>query len=111
MSHSHGGPTADVSVRIAWADDAASIAGVQVRAWPALYAGVLPAELLPTNVDDVAAQWRQALVKPADARHRVLVALERNRVVGFSTYGEQFNGMHVNQTMTGVAIFAPEEDD
>ena len=37
--------------------------------------------------------------------------LSRNRVVGFSTYGEQFNGMHVNQTMTGVAIFAPEEDD
>jgi GNAT superfamily N-acetyltransferase len=88
MSHSHagpgGGPTADVSVRIAWADDAASIAGVQVRAWPALYAGLLPAELIPTDVDGVAAQWRQALVKPADARHRVLVALERNRVVGFA---------------------------
>ncbi len=27
-----------------------------------------------------------------------------NRVFGFSTYGEQFNGMHVNQTFTGVAI-------
>ena len=25
-------------------------------------------------------------------------------VVGFNTYGEQFNGMHINQTMTGVAI-------
>lgn len=25
-------------------------------------------------------------------------------VVGFSTYGEQFNGLHVNQTLTGVAI-------
>ena len=24
--------------------------------------------------------------------------------VGFSTYGEQFNGIHVNQTLTGVAI-------
>ena len=34
--------------------------------------------------------------------------LARNRVVGFSTYGEQINGMHVNQTMTGIAIFAPE---
>lgn len=30
-----------------------------------------------------------------------------NRVVGFSTYGEQLNAMHVNQTMTGVAIYAP----
>jgi hypothetical protein len=25
-------------------------------------------------------------------------------VVGFSTYGEQYNGIHVNQTFTGVAI-------
>jgi hypothetical protein len=29
-------------------------------------------------------------------------------VVGFSTYGEQLNAMHVNQTMTGVAIFPPK---
>lgn len=27
-----------------------------------------------------------------------------NQVIGFSTYGEQFNAMHVNQTLTGVAI-------
>jgi hypothetical protein len=26
-------PTADVSVRVAWADDAEAIAAVQVRAW------------------------------------------------------------------------------
>lgn len=31
-------------------------------------------------------------------------------VVGFSTYGEQFNSMHVNQTLTGVAFYPPEED-
>lgn len=29
---------------------------------------------------------------------------ERARCVGFSTYGEQFRGIHVNQTLTGVAI-------
>lgn len=85
MTHSHaGGPTADVSVRIAWADDAEAIAAVQVRAWPDLYAGVLPAEALPSDVDAVSAQWRQVLARPADARNRVLVALERNRVVGFA---------------------------
>ena len=27
-----------------------------------------------------------------------------NHVVGFNTYGEQYNAMHVNQTFTGVAI-------
>ena len=30
-----------------------------------------------------------------------------HRVTGFSTYGEQWNSMHVNQTMTGVAIYPP----
>lgn len=30
--------------------------------------------------------------------------LVANNVVGFNTYGEQFNAMHVNQTFTGVAL-------
>jgi len=33
-----------------------------------------------------------------------------NRAVGFSTYGEQINSMHVNQTLTGVAIYPPVGD-
>jgi hypothetical protein len=28
----------------------------------------------------------------------------RNNVIGFATYGEQFNSMHVNQTFTGIAL-------
>lgn len=34
--------------------------------------------------------------------------LRAHRVTGFATYGEQVNAMHVNQTMTGVAIYPPE---
>lgn len=34
--------------------------------------------------------------------------LRAHGVVGFSTYGEQVNSMHVNQTMTGVAIYPPD---
>ncbi len=30
--------------------------------------------------------------------------LEKFEFVGFSTYGEQFNGIHVNQTLTGLAL-------
>ena len=30
--------------------------------------------------------------------------LQRNNVVGFSTYGEQYGGLHINQTFTGIAI-------
>ena len=32
--------------------------------------------------------------------------LARSRVVGFSTYGEQYRGMHINQTFTGIAFGA-----
>ena len=31
-----------------------------------------------------------------------------NNVVGFATYGEQYNAMHVNQTFTGIAIGSVE---
>lgn len=38
-------------------------------------------------------------------RHEATSAfLRAHRVIGFNTYGEQFNGMHLNQTFTGVAI-------
>lgn len=36
--------------------------------------------------------------------------LRRHHVIGFSTYGEQLNAMHVNHTMTGVALYLPDED-
>jgi hypothetical protein len=41
------------------------------------------------------------------ATHAISALLRRHRVTGFSTYGEQRNGMHVNQTMTGVALYPP----
>jgi hypothetical protein len=37
--------------------------------------------------------------------------MAQHRVVGFSTYGEQFHSVHVNQTFTGVAIYPPEEKE
>jgi ribosomal protein S18 acetylase RimI-like enzyme len=85
----HGsGPTADVSVRVGWADDAPGIAAVQVRAWRREYAGLLPAEVLEAmDPDEFAAAWRASLTSPRDARNRVLVALERNTVRGFAMTG------------------------
>jgi GNAT superfamily N-acetyltransferase len=76
-------PSADVSVRVAWADDAEAIARIQARSWATSYAGLVPAagELREA---DFAQLWHDALTHPADARHRALVALERNRVVGFA---------------------------
>lgn len=34
--------------------------------------------------------------------------LLHHKVIGFNTYGEQFNGMHINQTFTGVVIGQPD---
>src|SRR5688500_4866914 len=79
-------PTADVSVRVAWADDAPAIGGLQARAWRTTYAGLLPAEALPDEAT-VTEAWRASMTRPEDARNRVLVALERNRVVGFAVVG------------------------
>ncbi|MEH6826109.1 MAG: nitric oxide-sensing protein NosP [Motiliproteus sp.] len=41
---------------------------------------------------------------------RISKVLCANRVIGFNTYGEQFNGMHLNQTFTGVALGGPDYD-
>ena len=80
--------SADVSARIAWADDAPAIAAVQVRAWRASYADLLPAEVLADlDVDQIAEGWRTSLHRSDDARKRVLVALERNLVTGFLVTG------------------------
>jgi GNAT superfamily N-acetyltransferase len=79
-------PTADVSVRVAWVDDAPAIAELQLRTWREVYAGLLPADALPgpEETEGATAAWRASLGSPRDARNRVLVALERNRVVGFA---------------------------
>ena len=78
-------PTADVSVRVAWSADAEAIATVQVRAWRRGYAGILPQEVLDSlDARVMATQWAEAIERPAEARNRVLVALDRATVVGFA---------------------------
>ncbi|HEX6486500.1 MAG TPA: GNAT family N-acetyltransferase [Nocardioidaceae bacterium] len=82
---SQGHPQADVSARIAWADDADAIADVQVKAWRQAYAALLPSDVLDAlDPEQFAAAWAASLTKPKDARNRVLVALERNTVRGFA---------------------------
>jgi GNAT superfamily N-acetyltransferase len=66
--------TADVSVRLAWPDDAAAVAAVQRDAWRDAF-GSAPA-------DDLTPAWHALLTTPPDARARVLVALERADVRG-----------------------------
>lgn len=75
----------DRAVRLARASDAHGVGLVQARAWQSRYAGTLPkgvlAELEPADLAD---RWRAATSSPPSPRHRVLVALEHDRVVGFA---------------------------
>jgi ribosomal protein S18 acetylase RimI-like enzyme len=81
-------PDADVSVRVAWTDDADAIGAVQVRAWREEYAGLLPPDVLERlDAERFADAWRASLTRPEDGRNRVLVALERNTVRGFAVTG------------------------
>lgn len=78
-------PTADVSVRLAWPDDANAMARSQVNAWRESYAGLVAEELLDgLDPSEFAAVWSEALTTPKEARSRVLVALERASVRGFA---------------------------
>lgn len=43
-------------------------------------------------------------------RHQLNDIYRRYNVVGFHTYGEQFNAMHLNQTLTGIAFGAPDTE-
>jgi hypothetical protein len=43
--------------------------------------------------------------------HEVSNVLRDHNVIGFSTYGEQIGGLHVNQTLTGVAIYPTLTDE
>jgi len=50
---------------------------------------------------------RKLEISQSAVKEHVSELLERNRLIGFATYGEQFNGVHVNQTMVGIAIGGP----
>ena len=52
---------------------------------------------------------RLEIFQSAD-KAQVVDLLLRNNTTGFGTYGEQYRGVHVNQTFTGIAIGSSRED-
>lgn len=67
--------------------------------------GRLGAPLLTIGCDCV---LRRLELSGGSQMPAVSAFLREQRVIGFNTYGEQFNGMHINQTFTGVAIGRPD---
>jgi hypothetical protein len=48
--------------------------------------------------------FRKIEVRQRGLDEKIARVFGPNHVVGFSTYGEQFNALHLNQTFTGIAI-------
>jgi len=76
---------ADVSVRPARPEDAERVARVQLATWRTAYVDLLPAPVLRTPEVEVAAVWLHAVEAAPSPRHRLLVALERDELVGFAS--------------------------
>lgn len=79
---------ADVSVRPAVRDDAAEIGRIQLETWRTGYAAILPAAVIESIDADAATEsWRAAIVAPPSPRHHVLIAQEKQWIVGFAAVG------------------------
>ncbi|TQN41911.1 ribosomal protein S18 acetylase RimI-like enzyme [Blastococcus colisei] len=80
--------SADVSVRPALPQDADEIARIQVVTWRTAYRRALPEDVLDHwDAEAATASWASAITSPPTPGHGVLVALERNTVVGFAAFG------------------------
>jgi GNAT superfamily N-acetyltransferase len=79
-------------VRPARPGDAGEIARIQLVTWRSAYRRFLPRHVLDQLDEDwIAGRWRDAIVAPPSARHRVLVAVEQanqSYLVGFAASGE-----------------------
>ena len=78
---------ADVSVRPARPEDAERVARVQLSTWRTAYADLLPPEALDVPEVQAAALWLGAVESPPSPRHRLLVAMERDELVGVAASG------------------------
>ena len=64
--------------------DAERIAQVQSQTWRQAYADLLPPEVLELPLERLAETWRAAAASPPSPRHRLLVALDGDELVGLA---------------------------
>ena len=91
---------ADAHVRVAGPGDVAEIARIQLAVWETAYSAWLPAQVLQAvTAEQAAASWRSAVTAPPTPRHRVLVALEQDWLVGFAAFATAEDGTAEVQTL------------
>lgn len=80
--------TADASVRPARPSDAPEIARIQAVTWRTAYREALPAQVLDEwDEAQATASWHAAITSPPTPGHGVMVALEKQALVGFAAFG------------------------
>ena len=79
------GPATADSVRLALPSEASSIAALQRRTWAAELPPAAQSLLSEFDVDEMTEAWTTAILRPPQARFRVLVAIEQAQVTGFAT--------------------------
>ncbi|WP_283134741.1 GNAT family N-acetyltransferase [Rhizohabitans arisaemae] len=83
---------ADVGVRVARRDDVAAVTDIQLHAWKSGFRDFIPTAVLDQMTSPEAEeiwrnQWDAAVAAPPTPRHRLLVALQADRVVGLASHG------------------------
>ena len=77
----------DASVRTARTADVAAVGEVQAAVWRDAYADLLAPEVVAAfEPQPFADAWQQSLQAPPSDWHRLMVATELNRVVGFAAF-------------------------
>lgn len=102
------GVMADASVRPAHPDDAPEIARVQIQTWREAYRSTVPPTVLDTLDERQATEsWRSAIIDPPSTRHRVLAALELDRLVGFSAMTPGETGDPADMATIAILLVEP----
>jgi ribosomal protein S18 acetylase RimI-like enzyme len=106
---------ADVGVRPARRADADAVAEIQIRAWRTDYRDLVPVPVLAALTGPEAfavwrERWTEAAADPPSPHHMLLVAVAREKVVGFAACGPAGDSDHDPETAAEIITLRVDPD-